>query len=123
MPETPRLPGAGRLAYPNLPQVARVEFLDVDEDALRRERNKARELKQSQWWKNKRATGECHYCRRRFKARALTMDHVVPIIRGGKSTKSNVVPCCRECNKQKQNLLPSEWQEYLKRLASRDAAS
>ena len=99
-----------------------MEFLDVDEDVLRRERNKARELKKSEWWKNRRSSGVCHYCRRQFKARELTMDHVVPIIRGGKSTKSNVVPCCRECNAQKQNLLPSEWRDYLDKLASREAA-
>ena len=97
-------------------------LLEADEDVLRRERNKARVLKQSQWWKNKRASGFCHYCLGQFKARELTMDHVVPIIRGGKSTKSNVVPCCRACNVQKQNLLPSEWQEYLEKLASRDAS-
>lgn len=98
-------------------------LLEADEDALRRERNKAKELKRSQWWKNKRASGICRYCRGRFKARELTMDHVVPIIRGGKSTKSNLVPCCRDCNAQKKNLLPTEWQEYLEKLASRDASS
>ena len=97
-------------------------LLEPEEDALRRERNKGRELKQSQWWKNKRGSGICHYCRERFKARELTMDHIVPIIRGGKSTKANVVPCCRGCNTQKQNLLPSEWREYLEKLASRDAS-
>ena len=95
--------------------------IELDEEDLRRERNKARELRQSQWWKNKRASGLCHYCRQGFKARELTMDHVVPIIRGGKSTKTNLVPCCVECNAQKQNLLPSEWQEYLDQLASREA--
>ena len=99
-----------------------VDFLlEADEDTLRRERNKARELKQTQWWKNKRASGICHYCRLHFKARELTMDHVVPIIRGGKSIKSNLVPCCADCNKQKQNLLPTEWQDYLNKLASREA--
>jgi len=41
------------------------------------------------------------------------MDHVVPIVRGGKSTKSNVVPCCKDCNNKKQYLLPIEWREYL----------
>lgn len=102
----------------------KTEFdIELDEDDLRRERNKARELKQTQWWKNKRATGVCHYCQRRYKARELTMDHVVPIIRGGKSTRSNVVPCCAECNRQKQNLLPTEWQDYLNMLEGREANS
>ncbi len=30
------------------------------------------------------------------------MDHKVPIARGGRSTKSNVVVCCKNCNSEKQ---------------------
>ena len=44
------------------------------------------------------------------------MDHVVPVVRGGKSTRNNVVPCCKECNSQKRYLLPVEWEEYLQRM-------
>jgi len=99
--------------------VFQVDFnVEVEDDDLRREKAKARELRQSQWWKNKRASGVCHYCRKRFPAKALTMDHVVPLIRGGKSIKSNIVPCCKGCNEQKRYLLPLEWQEYLNSLAS-----
>ncbi len=86
---------------------------------MRRERGKARELRKSQWWKNKRSSGICHYCGERFPVRELTMDHVVPLIRGGKSTKSNLVPSCRECNVRKRDLLPSEWGTYLEALAQR----
>jgi len=45
--------------------------------------------------------------------KALTMDHIVPIARGGRSTKSNVVPACKTCNNAKKQLLPMEWEEYL----------
>jgi 5-methylcytosine-specific restriction endonuclease McrA len=41
------------------------------------------------------------------------MDHIVPISRGGKSTKGNVAPCCKECNNAKKHLLPMEWEQYL----------
>jgi 5-methylcytosine-specific restriction enzyme A len=92
-----------------------------DEAHLRREKAKARELRNSQWWKNRRAHGVCHYCRRRLPARELTMDHVVSIARGGRSTRSNVVPCCKDCNNRKKHLLPSEWQDYLDLLAAGDA--
>jgi len=44
------------------------------------------------------------------------MDHVVPIARGGKTTKGNVVPCCKTCNNQKKNLLPMEWDAYLQKM-------
>ena len=101
-----------------------VDFqVEVDEDHIGREKAKARELRQSQWWKNKRGTGVCHYCRKRFPARELTMDHVVPIIRGGRSVKSNLVPCCKPCNDQKKYLLPTEWQAYLDSLASGEPLS
>ena len=40
------------------------------------------------------------------------MDHLVPLVRGGVSAKSNVVPCCKECNNQKRYLLPWEWAKY-----------
>ena len=34
------------------------------------------------------------------------MDHLVPIIRGGKTAKGNVVSSCRACNSAKQHSLP-----------------
>lgn len=48
------------------------------------------------------------------------MDHVVPLSRGGRTVKSNVVPCCKECNNQKKYMLPLEWTAYLERLSERD---
>ena len=36
------------------------------------------------------------------------MDHIVPVVRGGKSTRGNVVPCCKECNSDKKYLTPAE---------------
>ena len=91
-------------------------YLPASEDHIQREKGRARELRQSQWWKNRRARGRCHYCGRRVPARELTMDHVVPLARGGHSVRANVVPCCKECNTQKQHLLPLEWDAYLERL-------
>jgi 5-methylcytosine-specific restriction endonuclease McrA len=89
-------------------------YTEVDEDDIKREKAKARELRNSQWWKRRRSIGICHYCGRKFKPSELTMDHIVPIGRGGKSTKGNVVPACKECNTKKKYLLPIEWEEYLK---------
>jgi len=93
-----------------------VWFETADPEHIQREKRKAQELHNSQWWKNRRACNRCHYCEREFPARELTMDHVVPISRGGRTTKSNVVPCCKECNTQKKYLLPVEWEAYLQRL-------
>ena len=88
----------------------------VDPDELRRQRARARELRASQWWKRRIADGVCYYCRRRVGPKALTMDHLVPLGRGGTSVRGNVVTACKDCNTRKQSLLPIEWQEYLDRL-------
>ena len=93
-------------------------FLPADEDHVKREKAKARDLRASQWWKNQLGRGQCHYCKERFHPRDLTMDHIVPVIRGGATTRGNVVPCCKTCNSKKSYLLPIEWQEYLDRLGA-----
>jgi hypothetical protein len=38
---------------------------------------------------------------------------VVPLARGGRSIRVNMVPACKECNHKKQSLLAWEWQAYL----------
>jgi 5-methylcytosine-specific restriction endonuclease McrA len=86
---------------------------EVTEQAIRREREKARQLRASQWWKNRLAKGICHWCGKSFHPGELTMDHIVPVIRGGTSSRGNVVPSCKECNNRKKHLLPMEWEEYL----------
>jgi 5-methylcytosine-specific restriction endonuclease McrA len=88
----------------------RTPFLvEVDEAHVKRERARARELRESQWWKRRRADGICHHCGADVGARSLTMDHLVPIIRGGRSTRGNVVPACKPCNDAKKHSLPYEW--------------
>lgn len=82
--------------------------IQKDEKHIARERAKARELRKSQWWQNKLNAGICYYCGKKFLRSELTMDHLVPIARGGKSTKGNIVPCCKACNNAKKYLTPVE---------------
>ena len=91
-------------------------WIDVSEEQLRREREKARELRRSQWWRNRIAAGRCHYCGAATPPKELTLDHGVPRVRGGHSSRGNCVPACKACNSAKQSLLPVEWEEYLARL-------
>lgn len=111
----------GSVDEPNLEGLEEfTDFVDdfrADASFIRQEKEKARQLRNSQWWKNRRANGVCHYCGRHFSPSELTMDHLVPIARGGHSTKGNIVPCCKECNTKKNTLLPVEWQEYLDTLS------
>ena len=83
-------------------------LVEVPEVQIRRERQKARELRASQWWKRRRASGICHHCGEKFAPKDLTMDHLIPIIRGGKSTKGNLVPSCKKCNSERKYHLPFE---------------
>lgn len=87
----------------------------VTEKEIRREKEKAREIRKTQWWKRRCAEGRCYYCGKAVTPQELTMDHIVPLIRGGKSARNNLVPACKECNSKKKHSLPMEWEEYLKR--------
>lgn len=86
------------------------DWIEIKKDPkhVNRERQKAKELRKSSWWKNELAKGLCHYCKKKFTADELTMDHVLPVVRGGKSTKGNIVPCCKQCNSDKKYLTPVE---------------
>jgi len=48
----------------------------------------------------------CAYCGTR--SNPITMDHVIPRSRGGKTDFDNCVACCRACNQKKGARLPSE---------------
>lgn len=47
----------------------------------------------------------CAYCLRHESEEGgkLTMDHVLPISKGGPHTKSNIVPACKSCNSRKHD--------------------
>ena len=95
----------------------RQSMISCESDSvLSREKSKARELRETAWWKSKISTGQCYYCREIFKPSELTMDHKIPLSRGGTSEKMNIVPACKECNNKKKYMLPTEWDEYMNKL-------
>lgn len=76
-------------------------FSPASPEHQKREKAKARELRLSQWWKQELGKGLCYHCGQRFKPAELTMDHLIPIARGGKSNKNNCVTSCKDCNSKK----------------------
>ena len=78
----------------------------VDPAQIAKERAKARELRRTNWWRAQIQKGVCHYCGGKFPPSELTMDHIVPLSRGGHSTKGNIVPCCKACNNGKKYTMP-----------------
>jgi len=77
-------------------------------ESIKKEKEKARALRDSVWWRNQLAKGECYYCGQTFAKKDLTMDHIVPLSRGGKSSKGNVVVACQPCNSDKKYYTAAE---------------
>lgn len=50
----------------------------------------------------------CAYCGDHFAESELTVEHIVPVSRGGQHTWTNVVTACRSCNTRKGNRRPEE---------------
>jgi 5-methylcytosine-specific restriction endonuclease McrA len=68
-------------------------------------------LSEKQWRLIKVLYGfKCAYCGRK---RPLTIDHIVPIARGGGHTADNVIPACRSCNSSKRDRAPGCFQPLL----------
>lgn len=73
-----------------------------DPKRIKIEREKTKKLKKTNAWIQKLNQGICHYCEQKFKPQDLTMDHIVPLARGGTSTLGNLVPACKTCNQTKK---------------------
>jgi len=57
-----------------------------------------------------RSSLTCFYCESEYTdMRRPTVDHVVPLSRGGTNTASNLVSCCRSCNSRKKDRTLEEW--------------
>lgn len=51
----------------------------------------------------------CQYCGKEINsADDYEMDHIIPVIRGGKSNYLNLVAACRDCNRKKVDKTPQE---------------
>ena len=74
---------------------------------LEYDRMPRREVKLTRKNVYERDGNRCQYCGRTFEDRELNLDHVIPVARGGKTTWTNVVCSCHECNGRKGNhILP-----------------
>lgn len=64
----------------------------------------------------KRDDFRCAYCgkqsdsqREATRKALLSIDHIIPMTRGGKTIMSNLICCCKLCNNEKNNRTPEEW--------------
>ncbi len=57
------------------------------------------------WWRQEQLERGCAYC----ESPAQTLDHVIPVARGGESCPGNLVPACQTCNSRKKHSDPLPW--------------
>lgn len=55
---------------------------------------------------------KCYYCGIEYPD---TSDHYIPLMRDGEPGLDNIVPACMSCNCKKNDMLPSEFSEYMER--------
>jgi 5-methylcytosine-specific restriction endonuclease McrA len=81
------------------PDVIRlVNYVRIPREAHRRKITRRAVLARDSW--------TCQYCG--STKSGLTVDHVIPRSRGGKSVWENIVAACAACNRRKGNRLPKE---------------
>lgn len=67
-------------------------------------------ITQRDWLRlRRRHRGGCAYC---GSLDQPTMDHIIPLSRGGRHTVGNVLPACLPCNVSKHNRLLAEWRMH-----------
>ena len=62
------------------------------------QRARVRTLKNTRWWKLKLQRALCDYCQKPTPASLLTLDHIVPLARGGDTRPGNCAASCHACN-------------------------
>ena len=62
------------------------DSFDLESHMIRAEKEKARALRKTRWWQQQTAAGVCYYCEKEVGFSGLTMDHILPLSRGGRSS-------------------------------------
>ena len=86
------------LAFDRPVVIRLVTYVKVPRDVHRRKITRKAVLARDSW--------TCQYCG--TGKPGLTVDHVIPRSRGGKSVWENIVAACASCNRRKGNRLPRE---------------
>jgi 5-methylcytosine-specific restriction endonuclease McrA len=91
---------AKRDAYENQPTVKRMRALQSTPVKDRLTKHEWHEILERYYYR-------CYYCHGYSKT-CLTQDHYIPVSKGGKHVKANIVPACKTCNSRKGDR-PADW--------------
>lgn len=81
------------------------KIISHNQNAIRRQAQRSGYLSLAEWREIlEKQNFCCAYCTRRFDdVLAPTVDHVVPLSRGGQHARENIVAACQSCNSRKSN--------------------
>lgn len=68
-------------------------------------------MKEKVWMLENIPKKKCRYCHSKEN---LTYDHKIPMIKGGKTEKSNIQVLCRDCNQMKSKMTHGEVKNLIK---------
>lgn len=63
----------------------------------------------------KKEQHRCCYCGKKLVLEDRTIDHIVPLNRGGQTMEKNLAVACAECNLEKSDMTLEEYGTYLAR--------
>jgi len=69
-----------------------------------------------------RQHGLCAYCGRRRRICHMTVDHIIPLSKGGADNLDNMQCTCKACNKFKSDMMPDEFTEIIRRILENSMA-
>ena len=68
------------------------------------------DINAEEWLNKLRKHGQhCHYCGKPLTLKAVSVDHTIPLSRGGLHVIDNVEPVCQSCNHHKHARTPEEF--------------
>lgn len=58
--------------------------------------------------------GLCAYCGQHRNIKYMTIDHIIPLSKGGTESLDNLQCTCKMCNRLKDNMLPHEFTTFVR---------
>lgn len=86
---------------------------DIEGDKLKEKQKRRKYTVEERKIIYDKSNGHCQLCGRKIPFDSMTLDHVIPLSKGGKDTMENIQPTCSVCNRIKTDILPMEFMEKI----------